>query len=89
MSVCVPIKELKDTASFAEKVESSDEPVVVTKHGREAFVSMSMEVYEGIRRKAAFAELYRTVDRGIRDVEQGHVRDARLASDELRERYGL
>lgn len=89
MSVCVPIKELKDTAAFAEKVESLDEPVVVTKHGREAFVSMSVEVYEGMRRKAALAELYRTVDRGMRDVEQGRVRDARTVTCELRERYGL
>lgn len=89
MSVCVPIKELKDTVAFADKVESSSEPVVVTKHGREAFVSMSMEVFEGMRRKAALAELYHVVDRGLRDVEQGRVRDARSASGDLRERYGL
>ena len=47
MSVCVPIKHYKDTAAFARTVESSNEPVMVTKPGQAAFVSMSMEVYEG------------------------------------------
>ena len=42
MSVCVPIKDHKDTAAFARTVESNNEPVVVAKHGQEAFVSMSM-----------------------------------------------
>lgn len=89
MAICVPIKDLKDTAAFAEKVESSNEPVVVTKHGREAFASMSMETYEGMRRQAVLAELYRVVDRGIGDVEHGRVCDARDASRALRERYDL
>lgn len=47
MSVCVPIKDHKDTAAFARTVESNNEPVAVAKHGQEAFVSMSMEMYEG------------------------------------------
>ena len=89
MSICIPIKELKDTAAFAAAVESAGAPVIVTKHGREEFVSMSMEVYEGMRRQAALAELYRVVDRGLRDVEQGRVRDAGNALAELRERHGL
>ena len=83
------IKELKDTAAFAAAVESAGAPVIVTKHGREEFVSMSMEVYEGMRRQAALAELYRVVDRGLRDVEQGRVCDAGNALAELRERHGL
>lgn len=89
MSICIPIKELKDTAAFAAAVESAGAPVIVTKHGREEFVSMSMEVYEGMRRQAALAELYRVVDRGLCDVEQGRVRDAGNALAELRERHGL
>ena len=47
MSVCVPIKDHKDTAAFARTVESNNEPVVVTKHGQAAFVSLSREVYGG------------------------------------------
>lgn len=47
MNVCVPIKNLKDAAAFARTVESNNEPVVVAKYGQEAFVSMSMEMYEG------------------------------------------
>ncbi len=89
MTVCVPMKDLKDTAAFAEKVETAGEPVVVTKHGREAFVSMSVEVYDGLRRQASRAALYSSVDRGMADVAAGRVRDARKATSELRERYGL
>ena len=47
MPVCVPIKEMKNTASFTETVMEAQEPVFVTKNGREAIVSMSPEVYEG------------------------------------------
>lgn len=89
MPICVPMKELKDTAAFAERVEQAQEPVIVTKHGREAFISMSVEVYEGLRRQAARAELYSIVDRGLDDVEQGRVSGARVVTKALRERYGL
>lgn len=89
MPICVPMKELKDTVTFAERVEQAQEPVIVTKHGREAFISMSLEVYEKLRRQIARSELYGLVDRGLSDVEQGRVSDARVTTDALRERYGL
>lgn len=89
MTACVSIKDLKDTGAFAEKVESVEEPVVVTKHGREAFANMPVGVYEGLRRQAARAALHGSVDRGIADVSAGRTRDAHAATQELRERYGL
>lgn len=89
MPICVLIKELKDTVAFAERVEQAQEPVIVTKHGREVFISMSLEVYENLRRKIARSELYGLVDRGLSDIEQGRVSDARDATGALRERYGL
>ena len=89
MTVCVSIKDLKDAAAFTEKVESVEEPVVVTKHGREAFAGMSVEVYDGLRRQAEWAALYGSVDRGMADVSAGRTRDTYAATQELRERYGL
>ena len=68
MPVCVPIKEMKNTASFTETVMEAQEPVFVTKNGREAIVSMSPEVYEGLLRDAARARLYDIVERGLDDV---------------------
>ena len=89
MTACVPMKDLKATAAFAEKVEMAKEPVVVTKHGREAFASMSVEVYDGLRRQASQAALYRSVDRDMADITAGRVRDAREATNELRERMAF
>ena len=85
MTTCIPIKDLKDTASFTEAVQSADGPVVVTKNGREAFVSMSMAAYDDLRRGAARAGLYR----GVRDVQEGRERDGHGVVRALREKYGL
>ena len=38
MPISVPIKDMKDTASFAHLVENSAEPVIVTKNGYDQFV---------------------------------------------------
>ena len=46
MPYCVPIKDLKDTASFSKLVKEANHPVFVTKNGREEFVVMSTKVYE-------------------------------------------
>ena len=46
MTYCVPIKEMKDTLSFANMVKQTNHPVFVTKNGREEFVVMSTEVFE-------------------------------------------
>ena len=51
-------------------------------------VFLSKTFFE-MSRKRPLAELYRVVDRGLRDVEQGRVRDAGNALAELRERHGL
>ncbi|MFR3273353.1 MAG: hypothetical protein ACLTQI_05840 [Slackia sp.] len=48
MPICVPIRDMKDTAAFAETVHAAQAPVIVTKNGKETLVSMSPEVYEGL-----------------------------------------
>ncbi len=88
MSVCVPIKDMKNTAEFTDTVTKSPEPVFVTKNGREAIVSMSPEVYEGLRREAARARLYDVVERGLEDVRLGRCADAKMVSKNLRAMYG-
>lgn len=88
MPVCVPIKEMKNTASFTETVMEAQEPVFVTKNGREAIVSMSPEVYEGLLREAARARLYDIVERGLDDVRAGRVSDVKCVTANLRAAYG-
>lgn len=88
MTLCVPIKDMKYTADFTEKVVAANQPVFVTKNGREALVSMSPEVYEGLRREAARARLYDMVERGLDDVRSGRTVDAKAAISGLRATYG-
>lgn len=89
MAICVPMRELKNTAEFTEAVCSADEPVVVTKNGREAFVSMSMDVYESLRLEAARAELYRAVDRAEADIAAGRTAEAHASNATAKAHHGL
>lgn len=88
MPVCVPIKDMKNTAEFTETVAAANEPVFVTKNGREAIVSMSPEVYEGLRREAVRARLYDVVERGLDDLRAGRTTGAKSATANLRATYG-
>ena len=88
-AICVPTKELKNTAEFTETVRSAGGPVVVTKNGKEAFVSMSMDWYEALCLEGARARLYESIDRAEADITAGRVRDARAVGSDLRARYGL
>lgn len=89
MTICVPIKELKNTASFARLVEGSSDPVIVTKNGFEAFAVMTVEKLDALRLEAARAQLYRDVDEAEVDLAAGHVLNARESQQKARERYGL
>ena len=40
MQTCVPVKDLKDTASFARRVEQASGPITVTKNGYEVFYAL-------------------------------------------------
>lgn len=89
MTVCVPIKELKDTATFTSTVQKSEGPVIVTKNGHEAFVSMSMKEYESLRLDAARAKLYQAIDRAESDIADGNVTLADETVSYLKKRYGI
>ena len=89
MTVCVPMKELKNTASFTRTVQTAGEPVIVTNNGKEAFVSMTPEYYDKLRFEAARLDLYQSLERAEEDRKAGRVVDAREFIDELRDRYGL
>ena len=88
-AICVPVKDLKNTAAFTETVQSTSGPVIVTKNGQEAFVSMSLGCYEGLCAEAARSRLYQAIDRAEDDYASGRSIDARQLSSDLRQRYGL
>lgn len=86
---CVPIKDLKDTAAFAKTVESSDEPIMVTRNGREAFCVVKPELLDSLRLEAARAKLYDLVDEGEADIAAGRLDDALGSNAAARKRFGL
>ena len=89
MPVCVPIKELKNTAAFAELVESSPDPVIVTRNGRDAFAVMTVEELDSLRLEAARARLYRLIDEAENDIAAGRLTPVRDSQAQVRARYGL
>ncbi len=88
-ATCVPVKELKNTSSFTDTVQAAKGPVIVTKNGQEAFVSMSMDCYESLCLDAARARLYQAIDLAEDDFTAGRVVDARGLGVGLKDRYGL
>lgn len=89
MPICVPIRDMKDTAAFAEPGHGAQAPAIVTKNGKETLVSMSSEIHEGLRPEAARAQLYAIVDKGISDIESGCSRDAKTLTADVRKQYDL
>ncbi len=89
MTICVPVKDLKNTATFSKLVESSPDPVIVTRNGRESFVVMTVEELDALRLEAARAQLYRDIDEAEDDFAHGRTTEANESQRRTRERYGL
>lgn len=89
MTKCVPIKEMKDTASFAKMVKESSEPIIVTKNGYEEFAVMSIEQLEAFKTEAARVRLYQRIAAAEDDIEKGNVEDGFEDMRRTREKYGL
>lgn len=89
MPVCVPIKDMRDTVTFANLVEESTEPITVTKNGYDQFVVIKSRDYDELRAAAAKAHLLERI--AIADAERasGVVIDAYASIDEIAARHGL
>jgi len=65
----IPISDLRqDAAKIMKRVQHSNEPVVITQHGRAAAVMISVESYE---RSEHEKELLRLLAKGEREIEAG------------------
>ncbi|MBS6976100.1 type II toxin-antitoxin system prevent-host-death family antitoxin [Gordonibacter urolithinfaciens] len=80
---------MKNTATFSKLVESSPDPVIVTRNGRESFAVMTVEELDALRLEAARAQLYRDVDEAEDDFAHGRMTEASESQRRARERYGL
>ncbi len=82
----IPIKDLKNTSEISDMCHKSDEPIYITKNGYGDMVIMSMEIYENTMCRLS---VYRDVEVSERQIETGHVRDARAALNGMRKKYGI
>ena len=61
-NTCIPIKELKNTAVFAQKIAQSTRPVTITKNGTEAFIVIKPSDYHAIQQDLAKLRLIEKLD---------------------------
>ena len=89
MPLCVPIKDMRDTAKFSALVESSPEPITVTKNGYSQFVVMRNDDYDALMRSEAKARLLARVALAERERAQGTMSDAFESLDRIAAKHGL
>lgn len=89
MPVCVPIKEMKDTAAFTRTVEEAPGPVTVTKNGHDAFVVMRSDDYEAMQMELAKTKLLSRIAQAEHEYATGQFSDGEEFFKSLREKYGL
>ena len=89
MPICMPIKDMKDTASFAKKVEDAQGPITITRNGYDVFVVMKSEEYEAMQ---AVLSKIRLLERMVQ-AESEYRKEQFIDGDEfinsLKEKYGL
>ena len=81
MPLCVPIKDLRNTAAFDEMVSNSPSPVIVTKNGYDRFVCIKSSEFNQWEQAETRARLL--------ERTEGLHSDAFETTESLRAKYGL
>ncbi|WP_315535160.1 type II toxin-antitoxin system prevent-host-death family antitoxin [Lancefieldella rimae] len=93
MATCVPIKDMRDTAQFLKLVQSSNEPITVTKNGYSELVVMRAEDYDTLQDELDInkekAHLFASLLASDDELRKGETYNAFDVLDELREKYDL
>ena len=82
----VPMKDLKDTTRIETMCAESQAPVFVTKNGYGRLVVMDISCYEKIMNQAYEA---RIINEGLKDVENGRVKEGNAVLHALETKYGF
>lgn len=89
MPICVPIKDMKDTAAFTRTIEEAPGPVTVTRNGYDAFVVMRSEDYEAMQEELAKERFLRRIAQAEREYSSGRYTKGEESIEALKEKYGL
>lgn len=88
MAIAVPVRDMKDTATFTALV-NRERDVTVTRNGYEAFHCLSAEEWAARRDEVAKARLYSRILLAEQEIENGEVDEYDVFASKLREEYGL
>ncbi len=88
MPVCVPVRDLKNTADFVELVEREAD-VTVTKNGYSVIHCLSEEEYRLVQEERAKARLLSRMMLAEDELASGQVVDFDDFSASIRAEYGL
>lgn len=78
----IPVSDLrKRAAEVLEKLQESEDPVVVTQRGRAIAVIQDINSYENARKERALLEGY---VQGMRDISEGNVHSLESVEAEVR-----
>lgn len=86
---CVPIKDLRDTATFDEMVVNSSSPIIVTKNGYDRFVCIKSSDFNKLEQADARARLLERIMISEHERTEGLGTDAFEAIKDLKAKYGL
>ena len=89
MPTCVPIKDLRDTASFDKMVSSSSSPIIATKNGYDRFVCVKSSDFARWEQADARARLLERIMISEHERTEGLHFDAFEATAALKEKHGL
>ncbi len=88
MAVCVPVRDMKDTARFTSLVEAERE-VTVTKNGYDAIHCLSDAQYRLIQDEVAKAKLLSRIMLAEQEIEAGAWENGASFASSIRSEYGL
>ncbi len=88
MSACVPVRDMKNTATFTALVES-ERDVTVTKNGYETMHCISSDQYRLMQEEIAKAKLLSRMMMAEDEISQGDYSDYDSFATAIRDKYDL
>lgn len=88
MPVCVPVRDMKDTAEFTALV-NRERDITVTKNGYDAFHCLSDDQYRLMQDEVAKARLLSRILLAEHEIETGAYSSFKDFTAEIRHEYGL
>ena len=79
----------RHTCGFVKRMKRTKRPVVLTVNGKAELVVQDASSYQSLLERLDRLETVEAIRRGLKDVEQGRVHDAREALEELRVKLAL